>query len=171
MPLFIVCCVSLSVLINSQSPYLPWLNQDAVWMVMAFIAVTFLGGGGFKLMPSVIWHDVLASFALLTWYGFWEPQFSKGSPQFAMFPVYFALLASWMLFGFINKSPYFDGPSRQGFKDMQQYLALAPSWLFGALLLISLMFPEHYLSYPLVMTFFIMRSAFQRCIENIERSE
>ncbi len=88
--------------------------------------------------------------------------------MFYMFPVYFALLGAWMLFGFINKSALFDAPSQEAFLHLQKYLFRFDSSLLAAVVLICIAFPEHYLSYPLAMTFFIVRSAFQRCVEIIE---
>jgi len=168
MPIFIVCCLILTPLTLTQNAFLPLLNIEAVWGAGACLAVLFLLSGCLKLVPSKIWHDGFASTGLWTWYGYWSPQFSDGSPQFSVFPVYFALLSSWMLLALINKSPQFDWESQESLRYMQKYLARFDSCAVAVLVLICLALPEHYLSYPLAMTFFIVRSAFQRCLEIID---
>jgi hypothetical protein len=169
MPIFIVCCLVLTTLIETQNAYLPLLNIEVAWVAGACAAVLFLGAGVLKLAPGSVWHDGFAVSCLWTWYGYWKPMFSEGSPQFSVFPVYFALLSSWMLFGFINRSPRFDWESQEALRYFQTYLSRFDTRLIAGLLLVCLALPEHYLSFPLVMTFFIVRSAFQRCLEIIER--
>lgn len=169
MPIFIACCIALTTLIETDNPYLPFLNNEIAWVSTAGFAVLFLSSGCLKLAPSTVWHDGFASSCLWTWYGYWKPMFSEGSPQFDVFPAYFALLSLWMLFGFINKSPRFDWESQETLRYFQKYLSRFSPCLIGALLLASLALPDHYLTFPLVMTFFIVRSAFQRCLEIIDR--
>jgi hypothetical protein len=168
MPIFIICSLLLTTLIETQSAYLNLLNIEAVWISTACLAALFLCSGCLKLAPGGVWHDGFASAALWTWYGYWQPLFSEGSPQFSLFPVYFALLSSWMLFGVINRSARFDWESQQTLRYFQRYLTRFDPCLMAALVLLTLAFPEHYLSFPLAMTFFIVRSAFFRCLEIID---
>lgn len=168
MPIFIACCIALTTLIETYNPYLPFLNTEVAWVSTASLAVLFLCSGCLKLVPGSVWHDGFASSCLWTWYGYWKPMFSEGSPQFDVFPVYFALLSLWMLFGFINKSQRFDWESQEALQHMQKYLHRFDPCLIATLVLVCLALPEHYLSFPLAMTFFIIRSAFQRCLEIIE---
>jgi len=167
--MFIICCVLLTSLIESQSAYLAVLNIDLVWGAAACLAALLLCGGCLKWLPGSIWQDGFASAGLWTWYGYWRPQFSEGSPQFSLFPVYFALLSSWMLWGVIERSARFDWESQQTLRYFEKYLSRFDPCLMAGLVLISLAFPEHYLSYPLAMTFFIVRSAFYRCLEIIDQ--
>lgn len=169
MPIFIIFCLLITTLIESQSVYLALLNIETVWMATACLALVFLSGGCLKWLSSSVWHDGFATTCLLTWYGYWQPQFSEGSPQFSVIPVYFALLSSWMLLGFIGRSQRFDQESQAVFRYFQHYLSRFDPCLLALLVLVSLAFPEHYLSYPLALTFFIVRGAFYRCMEIIER--
>ncbi len=170
MPVFIASSLILTTLIETQNPVLPFLNLDAFWISSVAIAAIFLLGGCLKRLNGAIWHDGFACASLWAWYGYWKPLFSEGSPQFSVFPVYFALLAAWMLFGFINRSPRFDWESQETFRYFETYLSRATPCALAALVLICLALPEHYLSFPLAMTFFVIRSAFQRCIEIIDRA-
>lgn len=169
MPIFIVCCVVLTTLIETHDALLPLLNNEWVWMSLAVLGLLFLGGGCLQWLPGSIWHDGFACCGLLTWYGYWKPLFSDGSPQFSAFPIYLAVLSSWMWLGFILRSSQFDQESQEVFRYFQQYLARVDACLVAGLVSVALAFPEHYLSYPLAMTFFIVRSAFQRCLESIEQ--
>ncbi len=168
MPVFIVLCLLLTTLVQTESLYLPLLNQELVWSTGAIMAVVFMLAGWLKKLPSTVWHDGLACSCLWTWYGYWEPQFSKGSPMFHVFPIYYALLCAWMLMAFINKSARFDAESKQALLYLQKYLTRFDSGMMAMVVLIALALPEHYLLYPISMTMFIVRSTFQRCLEIID---
>lgn len=88
--------------------------------------------------------------------------------MFHMFPIYYAVLCTWMLLAVINKSAQLDAESRDALRYLQKYLARFDTCLVAAGVLLSLAFPEHYLLYPIVMTLFIVRSTLQRCLEIIE---
>jgi len=158
----------LTTLVQTQSGYLPYWNIEPVWQTGAGLAGLFLLAGCLKKLPSSIWHDGFASCLLWAWYGYWEPQFSKGSPMFHMFPIYYAVLCTWMWFAVINKSAHFDLASQDALRYLQKYLARFDTCLIAAVVLSSLAFPEHYLLYPIVMTLFVISSTLQRCLEIIE---
>lgn len=170
MPIFIACCLLLTTLIETNDALLPLLNDESVWLSLAGLALVFLGGGCLQWLPGRIWHDGFACCGLWTWYGYWKPLFSEGSPQFSAFPIYLALLGSWMWLGLILRSSRFDQESQAVFRYFQKYLARVDPCLLAGLVLVALAFPEHYLSYPLAMTFFIVRSAYQRCLEIIDQA-
>jgi hypothetical protein len=171
MPIFIIFCIVLTTLVQTQSVYLPFLNDEPVWMAGGVLALLFLLAGCFKRLDSGVWHDGFACGVLWAWYGYWEPLFSKGSPMFHVFPIYYALLCGWMWFAFINKAARFDAASRDALRYLQTYLARFDAcWLAGAVLA-SLAFPEHYLLYPILMTLFVVRSTFQRCLEIIDAAD
>lgn len=169
MPIFIICCVLLTTLVQTQSLYLPLLNIEWVWMAGAGLAGAFLMAGCLKKLSSIIWHDGFSCGLLWAWYGYWEPLFSKGSPMFHLFPIYYALLCSWMLWAFIHKSARFDQASRDALIYLQNYLSRFDTCLVASLVLISLALPEHYLLYPISMTLFVIRSTLQRCLEIVSQ--
>lgn len=168
MPIFIIFCLVLTTLVQTQSLYLPVLNIEPVWMAGGAVAGIFLVGGCLKKLSGSVWHDGFACGGLWAWYGYWEPLFSKGSPMFHVFPIYYALLSAWMLLTFISKSARFDRGSREALRYLQKYLSRFDTCLVAGLVLLSLARPEDYLLYPISMTLFIVRSTFQRCLEIIE---
>jgi len=72
------------------------------------------------------------------------------------------------LLSFINKAPRFDRESQDALRYLQKYLSRFDTCALAAGVLIGLALPEHYLLYPIVMTLFIVRGTFQRCLEIIE---
>ena len=168
MPIFIIACVLLTTLVQIESQYLPWLHIESVWPAGGGLAGVFLLGGCLKKLSSSVWHDGFSCGGLWAWYGYWEPLFSKGSPMFHVFPIYYALLCAWMLLAFVSKSPRFDRESRDALRYLQKYLSRFDACMMASVVLISLALPEDYLLYPISMTLFIVRSTFQRCWEAIE---
>lgn len=168
MPIFIICCLLLTTLVQIHSPYLPLLNHEPVWMAGTVIASLFLVAAWVKKLPSSIWHDGFACACLWFWYGYWEPQFSKGSPMFHMFPIYYAALSAWMYWAFINKCRRFDQASREALLYLQKYLTRFDTCMIASVVLISLGLPEHYLLYPIIMTLFVVRGTLERCLEIIQ---
>lgn len=171
MPIFIICCLLLTSLVNTGNPYLPLLNNEPVWLLAGCLAATFLICGWLKKIPAMIWHDGFATSGLLAWYAYWKPLFSIDSPLFYAFPSYFAFLSTLVLVAFINRSAQFDAESRGVFSVMKQNLGGFNSQWLASIVLICLALPEHYLSYPLAMTFFILLASFERCLEIIEQSQ
>ncbi len=167
MHVFILCSLLLTTLVQNHNPYLPWLNDEPVWLSAGGLAALFILLGWLKKLPAMIWQDGFACSGLLAWYAYWKPLFSPDSPLFYAFPIYFSLLAIWMLTAFINKGSRFDDESRALMRILEKHLAGFDSCLMAAIALICIALPDHYLSYPLAMTFFILRATFQRCIENI----
>jgi hypothetical protein len=167
MHIFILCSLLLTTLVQNHNPYLPLLNNEPVWLSAGGLAALFILLGWLKKLPATIWQDGFACSGLLAWYAYWKPLFSPDSPLFYAFPIYFSLLGIWMLTAFINKGSRFDDESRALMRILEKHLAGFDSCLMAAIALICIALPEHYLSYPLAMTFFILRATFQRCIENI----
>lgn len=167
MHVFILCSLLLTTLVQNHNPYLPLLNDEPVWLSAVGLAALFILLGWLKKLPAMIWQDGFACSGLLAWYAYWKPLFSPDSPLFYAFPIYFSLLAIWMLTAFINKGSRFDDESRALMRILEKHLAGFDSCLMAAIALICIALPDHYLSYPLAMTFFILRATFQRCIENI----
>ena len=168
MPIFIICCLLLAFLVKSQSVYLPYMIDQYVWIVGVSLAVIFLLAGWLKKLSSTVWHDGFAACLLWAWYADWEPLFNSDTPMFYVFPIYFALLSAWMTLAIVNKSERFDTESRVTLRYLQHNLVRFDTRLLATLVLISLMLPDHYLIYPIVMTLFIVRYTLQRCFEIIE---
>ena len=105
---FILCSMSLAVLVQTPNQFLPLLATPAALGIGLTIMTASLLAGYLKKVPAMIWHDGFASSCLLVWYAYWEPQFNHDAPMFFFFPLYFALLTSIVTVTLINKSEYFD---------------------------------------------------------------
>ena len=168
MPIFIISCLLLSFLVKTESVYLPFLLNDAVWLISGGVAIAFFVAGCLRKLSSSVWHDGFACGLLWAWYGNWQPLFNSEAPMFYLFPLYYAVLSGWMWLALINKCARFDQDSRESIIYFQHHLARFNTCGIGALVLLSLMLPDHYLLYPIVMTIFIVRYSLQRCLEIVE---
>lgn len=170
MPIFVVSALLLGFLVKSQSAYLPFLQNQPLWMTSAGLAIACLLAGCFKKLSSSVWHDGFVTGVLWAWYGNWQPLFNHDAPMFYVFPWYYALLSTWLTLSIVNKSARFDVQSRESLAYIQHNLARFDTRVIGVLVLMTLMLPDHYLLYPITMTAFIVRHTLQRCLEIVENS-
>lgn len=168
MPVFIVSCLLLGFLVKTQSLYLPILLNEAVWWSAGVFAVLCFIAGCLGKLSSSTWHDGFASGVIWAWYGGWQPLFDSEAPMFYWFPLYYALLATWVFLALINRASRFDQASREALRYLQDNLARFDTRILAGLLLLSLALTEHYLTYPLTMTLFILRYGLQRSLEICE---
>lgn len=164
---FILCSISLAVLVQNHSEFLKLLATPMTLGIGLTIMATSLLVGYLKKVPTMIWHDGFATGCLLVWYAYWEPQFGGDAPMFFFFPLYFALLTSIVTVTLINKSEYFDLESIVHLRYLEKNTRFNISVLV-AFVLISLLITRHYALYPIAMTFFIMRHTMIACLEIID---
>ena len=165
---FILCSLSLAVLVQSDNDFLRLLATPVALGIGLTIMAASLLLGYLKKVPTVTWHDGFASSCLLLWYGYWMPQFNEDAPMFFFFPLYYALLTSIVTLILINKSEYFDHESIVQLRYLEKSTRFNISVLVG-LVLISLLITSHYTLYPIAMTLFIVRHTMIACLEIIDR--
>ena len=170
MPFFIIFNLAFAALSFVDSPYLPLLVNDTLVAVAALCSLIFLLIACFNKLSSAAWQDGVACSALLVWYGYWPPEFSPDAPMFTGVPLYFAALSAWLMWAVIHRAARFDQETRQTLLHLQQLMRFDAKFIAG-LMLISLAFPEHYLSYPLLTTLFIVRGSLQCCFEVVQTLE
>jgi hypothetical protein len=164
MPVFIVCSLTLSMLVQSESPLLIFL-QSTVALVLGLAAtIVSLLGAIAKKLPNAVWFDLFATGTLVTWFAYWRKIFNADAPMFYFFPLYYTLLASAMALLFINRVERFDNESITQLRFLDQHLRLdAPAIV--VFVLVSLAITRHYMLYPIAMTLFIVRYMLTRCLE------
>ncbi len=163
---FILCSLSLAVLVQNQNEFLQLLATPvALGIGLALVGVSLLLGY-LKKVSTVIWHDGFATSCLLIWYAYWEPQFNDASPMFFFFPLYYSLLTSIVTLTLINKSEYFDQESIRYLRLLEKNIRFNTG-VIVALVLISLLITWHYTLYPIAMTIFIVRHTMTACLETI----
>lgn len=164
---FILCSMSLAVLVQSQNEFLQILGTPvALGIGLTIMAISLLAGY-LKKVPTVTWHDGFASSCLLVWYAYWAPQFNDDAPMFFFFPLYFALFTSIMTLTLINKSQYFDRESIENLRYLEKNSRFNIS-VIVVFVLISLLITRHFTLYPIAMTFFIIRHTMIACLEIID---
>ncbi len=165
---FILCSLSLAVLVQNKSQFLELISTSvALGIGLTIMAVSLLLGY-LKKVPAVSWHDGFASSCLLVWYAYWQPQFNNDAPMFLFFPLYYALLTSIVTLALINKSQYFDQESVDHLRHLEKINRFNMGMIV-AVVLISLLVTRHYALYPIAMTFFILRHTMIACLEIIDR--
>lgn len=164
---FIVFNLLLATLALNQNEFLPLLATPAGLGLGLTALASSLLAGYYKKLPSLIWHDGFASSALLVWYSYWQPQFDEGTPMFFVFPLYYALLTSFVTLALINKSRDFDVDSVRYLRQLEK-LARIDLRLSIILVLLSLLITRHYALYPMAMTYFIIRHTMTVCLEKID---
>lgn len=164
---FILCSMSLAVLVQNPSEFLQLLATPVALGIGLTTMATSLLVGYLKKAPTVVWHDGFATSCLLVWYAYWKPQFNDDAPMFFFFPLYFALLTSIVTLTLINKSQYFDQESIDHLRYLEK-ISRFDNRVLVVLVLISLLITRHYMLYPIAMTFFIIRHTIIVCLEVID---
>jgi hypothetical protein len=164
---FILCSMSLAVLVQNPNQFLQLLATPVALGIGLTVMAASLLAGYLKKLPTVIWHDGFASSCLLVWYAYWQPQFGADAPMFFFFPLYFALLTSIVTLTLINKSEYFDLESIVHLRYLEKSTRFNIG-VFVGLVLISLLITRHYTLYPITMTLFIIRHTMIVCLEIID---
>lgn len=168
MPVFIVCSLLVSFLVQNESPYLVLLSSPAVLAIGAIATAASIIGALLKKMPSEVWYDLFATGTLLIWFAYWRPLFNDDAPMFYFFPLYYTLLTAAVTLLFINRSEYFDDESVAQLRFLEKNSRLDTSAIV-VFVLISLVITRHYLLYPIAMTLFVLRFMLTRCLENVGR--
>lgn len=164
---FILCSLSLAVLVQNPNQFLQLLATPVALGIGLMIMTASLLAGYLKKVPTMIWHDGFASSCLLVWYAYWRPQFGGDAPMFFFFPLYYALLTSIVTLTLVNKSEYFDQESIMHLRYLEKNTRFNISAFVG-FVLISLLITRHYALYPIAMTFFIIRHTMIACLEIID---
>lgn len=164
---FILCSLTLAVLVQNQNEFLQLLATPVALGVGLTVMAASLLAGYLKKVPTVTWHDGFATSCLLVWYAYWQPQFNDNAPMFFFFPLYYALLTSIVTLTLINKSEYFDHESIVHLRYLEKNTRFNIGVLVG-FVLISLLITRHYTLYPIAMTLFIIRHTMTVCLEIID---
>ncbi|TAK61699.1 hypothetical protein [Methylobacter sp.] len=165
---FILCSMSLAVLVQNQNAFLQSLTTPVALGIGLAIMATSLLVGYFKKAPTIAWHDGFATGCLLVWYAYWKPQFDDDAPMFFFFPLYYSLLTSIVTLALINKSQYFDQESIDHLRYLEKISRFDINVIM-VLVMISLLITRHYAIYPIAMTLFIIRHTMIVCLENIDK--
>lgn len=163
MPLFIILNLSLSFLQQTDSVYLELFTTNRTVFVGLTITVLGLIIALMKLRNFKIWYDLVASGVLLIWFADWYGQFQDDAPMFFFFPLYFCFLTVFVTFFFINQREQIDEESLRYLKSISNVTALHIAIII--FLFISLLLKNHFLLFPISMSFFILRFTLISCIE------
>lgn len=156
MPLFIICSLSISFLVQTGSPYLSQIALPVILYIgFGFIICSAIAAVSKRIHFSYT-YDGFAIGALLVWFSYWYQLFKKDAPMFYFFPLYFALLAAGVTLLFLRKDDWVDQESLKSMLRFSKRLRFHPG-IMAIAVLISLEVHSHFLLFPITMTLFIMR--------------
>lgn len=165
--IFIVLNLCLGFFLEYKSLFQALLLSEWSLYLGVFLLLSNLAGTWFKVkkIPFKLRYDLFAVGALLVWTSYWPPFFRVGSPVFLYFPFYFAFITALFSILFITKQENID-PQAVVFLQW-----LSDSGRFNPIVImvgviISLVFPTHFLLFPTTVTLLVMRFALASCLDN-----
>ncbi|MDO8845881.1 hypothetical protein [Methylicorpusculum sp.] len=164
MPIFILLCLSLGYLTVNENPLVGYLIlPETIYIGASLMALSGLGLLINKI-PQIDWHDGFASATVLVWFADWHSEFQHDVPMFYLFPFYLALMSAFVFLVFINQRQAIDEQTLSIMHKAQHYNLLVTLAIM-ALSIGSLFMIEHFLIFPIAMTLFHFKYAFNRCLE------
>jgi len=164
MPLFIVFSLTLCFLVQTVSSLQSVLVSPFFIYTGLILAITSIIGITFKKMQATLWYDIFSGSTLIVWFAYWKPLFTVDSPLFFFYPLYFALITAFFSLFIIGQQDKIDKESFNIMKSFSKKSITQP-WIVMLCVLASLELQQHFLLYPIMMTFLIMRFALSSCLE------
>lgn len=164
MPVFIVLCLILSFLVQTNQPLQALLiNQQVTYACVGGAALIMLGVG-LKKLKSLMWFDFFASFILISWFSYWKPLFVYDSPIFFSFPIYFILHTLLAWYFLVNRR---DNIDKESFMYLQLFAnhSMTQPWFIMLYVLVSLYLVDHFLQFPIAMSLLMLRFAISGCLQ------
>ena len=164
MLLFILLSLTLCFMVQTASFFLSVLVSPLFIYIGLVLAIISMAGITFKKMPATICYDIFASSILIVWFAYWKPLFNEDSPIFFFYPLYFALMTAFVSLFVIGPQYKIDDESFNFMKSFVKKSIYQP-WVLMLCVLASLELEQHFLLYPVMMTFLIIRFALSSCLE------
>ena len=164
MPFFVVLCLILAGIVQSESTLQAVLVSPYVLYGCLTIAVATIIGSFIKRIPEAISYDIFTSSTLFAWFAYWKPLFVKDSPIFFFFPIYFALIIAFVALFFVGKRHKIDKDSRRRMQAIVDSGVIEP-WFMMACVLVTLYFENRFIQFPTMMTLLTMRYTLSACLK------
>jgi hypothetical protein len=164
MPFFVVLCLILAGIVQSESTLQAVLVSPYVLYGCLTIAVATIIGSFFKRIPEAISYDIFTSSTLFAWFAYWKPLFVRDSPIFFFFPIYFALIIAFVALFFIGRRNKIDKDSLRRMQGIVDSGVIEP-WFMMACVLVTLYFENRFIQFPTMMTLLTMRYTLSACLK------
>lgn len=165
LPLFTFTSLFYLNLIWTESNLVAYLETDYALFFGLFWVVLSSLLGVLKKFHYQYTYDLYAFGCVLIWFAYWRRFFRLDAPIFSLYPIFFVVLSLSITYLVINRSQYLASDQIMLMRLIHKY------WLFQApllafVMLCSFLDPEHYLIYPIMMSFFFVRFAFSVITDN-----
>ncbi len=160
-PLFTVTSAALAVAFWLWPPVLVVLKQYWLWVLGVGVAtlLAVLAAAWRRWLTPAHRYDLLLWASLWLWLGGWLRVFFPEAPIFKVYPVYFVFLDVFVSrFRYASEVGFADPRERELVETLlRQWWFSGPFW--AAVLLVTLLFPQRYLAYPLAVSVLSLRLA------------
>ncbi len=161
---FIICCLALSYLVQTQSEYLSLVSSP----ISLYVGISLIVASSIAAMSKRInfdfCYDGFAIGVLLMWFTYWQQIFNAEAPMFYLFPLYFALVTAAVTLLFLRRDELLDEDTLRAMPTFSGTLNLHPA-IIATSVLISIAIPDQFLLFPTTMTLFIMRFTFSSYLD------
>jgi hypothetical protein len=164
MLIFIVLSLSLCFMVHIASSLQSVLVSSLFIYTGLILAIICIVGITFKKTPASIWYDIFAGSTLIVWFAYWKPLFNDDSPIFFFYPLYFALMTTFVSLFVIGQQNKIDDESFNLMRSLSKKSIIQP-WIIMLFVLASLELHQHFLIYPIMMTLLITRFALSSFLE------
>lgn len=165
--IFILLNLCLSFLLKTESSFITFFASDFSLYFGILLLITSLIATGFKFKTIAFRfrYDAFATGSILIWFAYWPPFFTQGNPMFEYFPLYFAFMGAFFSLIFNTKAENIDPEMLSLLQWLSDSGRFNPILIMIAIIL-SLLFPQYFLLFPVTMTLFITRYALANCLNN-----
>jgi len=158
MYILIIFSLASGFLLQTTPDLLTKLSSPQAFYIGMAGALAAIGISLRQLRHQRLCGDLFACCCLLIWGNYWPSFFTHDTPLFFCYLLYFVFIASLVELMLILPSDRIDAENRQLLKSLEQRTPFQP-WMIMSAVLGSLGLPEHYLLFPITLTFLMLRLA------------
>ncbi len=118
-----------------------------------------------SLLSFRLRYDLFAIGAVLVWYVYWPPFFVHDTPVFHYYPLYFVFITTVFSMFFVTRPELIDSETLSWLQWLSDSGRFNPVFIM-LLVMLSLLFPEHFLLFPISISLWVMRYVLACCLGN-----
>jgi len=167
MYIFILLNMFLVFFLNSDSSVqLLFQSEYSLYIGIFLLVLNFVSiGSQTKRIPFSLCYDLFAVGSVLVWLSYWPPFFREESPLFYVFSLYFSFITAFFSLLFKTQKESLGVDDIKNLQMLSNYRLTSPL-IFLTTVIMSLVFPGHFLLFPVAITLLIIRFSLTDCLYN-----
>lgn len=167
MYIFILLNMFLVFFLNSDSSVqLLFQSEYSLYIGIFLLVLNFVSiGSQTKRIPFSLCYDLFAVGSVLVWLSYWPPFFREESPLFYVFSLYFSFITAFFSLLFKTQKESLGVDDIKNLQMLSNYRLTSPL-IFLTAVIMSLVFPGHFLLFPVAITLLIIRFSLTDCLYN-----